>query len=265
MSRKIGTSTSFRISRDEAGLIRPGLLRLIIAHRHWQDRGASPVSPASFISIPGRRDEGEFSAEFHATVLHVAVVATNDFKAQSRRLRLDPIELAACILGVRATEMMVRHGHLEPCPSRYKVRCRRLLKKLEKLRKRAKRTYIRVHGQAAFAEASHRWRQYVRFARSYFLFCTCNRTLLPDPSGRILRKLMEDQWMEYLREELLERGGEIPPEPELRRLVKCALRVGRRFIRHNGRITTHKNQDVMHKRMVKYVVRHCPESKTSKL
>lgn len=48
--------------------------------------------------------------------------------------------------------MMARHGHLEPRPVRYKVRCRRLLKKLERLRKRAKRAYIRDHGQAAFAE-----------------------------------------------------------------------------------------------------------------
>jgi len=260
MSRKTGATTSFRLARDEARLIRPGLLRLIIAHRHWQDRGASLVSPASYISIPQLMDEGEFSQQCQATVFHVAVIATNSFKAQSRRLRLDSFELAAGILCVRVTEMMARHGHLEPRPSRYKVRCRHLLKKLERLRKRAKRAYIRVQGQRAFAEASHRWQEYVRFVRAFFLFCTCNRTLLPDASGRTLRRLMEDQWMEYSREELPARGREIPTEPELRGLVKRAVRVGRRFIRKCGRITAHDNQDLLHERMAKYVVRRCRKS-----
>lgn len=92
MPQRISSSTPFRIARDEARLIRPGLLRLIAAHRHWQDHRASLISPARSILIPGRVNEGEFSPECHATVLHVAVVATNNFKARSRRLRLDPFE-----------------------------------------------------------------------------------------------------------------------------------------------------------------------------
>ncbi len=208
MSSKRNITSPVRVTRDEAMLIRFGLLRLVIAHDRWQDRGAPPVSPRRNTTIPisGLRDEGAFSPDCQATVLRVAAVATSSFEAQSRRLRLGPIELAACILGVRATEMMARHGHLEPCPANYKVRCRRLIKKLERLRKRAKRTYIRVQGQEAFAEASHRWQQYVRFARAFFLFCTCNRRILPDPLGKRRRRLIHDQWIEYFREELPERG-----------------------------------------------------------
>lgn len=263
MPRRNKTSTRFRILREEARLVRPGLLRLIIAHHSWKESGAPSISPARSLSIavpiPARKDEGEFSAECQAIVLHVVAVATNHFNAQSRRLDLDPFELAACILGVRVTEMMARHGHLEPRPSNYKVRCQRLRKKLERLRKQAKRAYIRVHGQAAFADASHRWQQYVRFARSYFLFCTCNRTLLPDPSGRHLRKLREDEWMVYFREELPARGRKIPPENELRGLVKRAFRVGRRFIRQHGRITAHKHRNRLLGRMENYVIRRCPK------
>ena len=191
MLRLPDTTTPFRIIKDEAVLIRRGLVFLIAKHHHWKESGSSLYSPATLFSHRPLIDEAEFSAEYQATVLHVAVVATHSFKAQSRRLRLDPFDLAVCILGVRVTEMMVRHGHLEPRPVRYKVRCRRLLKKLERLRKRAKRAYIRVHGRGAFAEARHRWQQYVRFARSHFLFCTCNRTLLPDPAGKAYRKLIE--------------------------------------------------------------------------
>ncbi len=263
MPRKTSSRTPLRLARDEAKLIRPDLLRLVAAHRNWQDHGASPVSAARSISIPHLIDEGEFSAECQATVLHVAVVATHSFKAQSRRLRLDPFELAACILGVRATEMMARHGHLEPRPVRYQVRCHRLLKKLARFRKRAKRAYIRVHGKAAFADASHRWQQHVRFVRAFFLFCTCNRTILPDPAGRTYRKLIEDQWMKYFREELPARGRKIPSEPKLRGMVKRALRVGRRFIRRNGRITAHQNRDLARERMVMYVVRRCRKSQVS--
>lgn len=265
MPRETSTTTSFRLTRSEAELIRPGLLRLIISHRHWQDRGTPLISPASFHSLPHPADEGEFSAACQAIILHVAVVATNSFKAQSRRLHFDPFELAACILGVRATEMMARHGHLEPCPLKYKVRCRRLLKKLERFRKRAKRAYIMVHGGKAYAEASHCWQQYVRFVRTFFLFCTCNRTLLPDVGGRRLRRLIEDQWMQYFREELSFRGLEIPPQTELRGLVKRALRVGRRFIRQYGRITSHDHHDLLQERIVNYVVRRCRKTRTSKV
>lgn len=81
MPRKTSSSTPLRLARDEARLIRPGLLRLIAAHHNWQDHGASPVSPARSISIPRRVNEGEFSPPCQATILHVAVVATNKFKA----------------------------------------------------------------------------------------------------------------------------------------------------------------------------------------
>ena len=263
MPSKRNITTPFRITRDEDLLIRPGLRRLIIAHHRWKDRGASSVSPRrnSTLPISGLKDEGEFSPDCQATVLRVYEVATNSFNGQSRRLHLDAIELAACILGVRATEMMARHGHLEPCSSNYKARSQRLIKKLERLRKRAKRAYIRVHGESAFAEASYRWQQYVRFARSFFLFCTCNRMILPDPSGKRRRKLLQDQWIEYLRQELPARGLEVPPEPDLRGLVKRALRVGKRFIRQYGRMTAHKNHDTLQERMVSYVARRCAKSK----
>lgn len=263
MSEKTDTRTCFRISRDEAILIRRGLVCLVAKHHQWKEGGSPLYTPAVFFSHRPRIDEAEFSAECQATVLHVAVVTSNDFKAKSRRLRLDPIELAACILGVRVTEMLARHGHLKPSPPNYRVRSRRLIKKLERLRKRAKRAYIRVYGKEAFAEARHRWQQYVRFARSYFLFCTCNRTILRDQGGRNYRRLKEDQWIKYFHEELPVRGLDIPPEVKLRRLVKRALRVGRRFIRQHGRITAHKNRDLMQARMVNYVVRRCRNSQCS--
>lgn len=257
MSRKTGTSF-LRLTRNEASLIRPGLLRLVIAHRYWRNRGTSMSSPARFISIPGRRDEGEFSPRCQSTAFHVTVAATMSFYAQSRRLYLNAFELAACILGVRVTEMVARHGHLEPRPPKYKVRCRRLLKKLERLRKRAKCNYI--HGQEAFAEASHRWQQYLRFVRALFTFCTCNRTLSSDPAGRTQRKLIEDEWMKYFREELPARGLDIPPELELRKLVRRALRVGRRFICQCGRPVSHEHHDLLKERRVNCGVRRCRKS-----
>ena len=262
MSRE-NITTSFRISRDEAMLIRRGLVWLVAKHHRWKASGSALNSPAIFASHRPRIDEGEFSAECQATVLHVAVVTSNDFKAQSRRLRLDPIELAACIPGVRVTEMMPRHGHLKPCPSSYRVRSRRLLAKLERLLKRAKRAYIRVHGQRAFAHASHQWQQYVRFARAYFLFCTCHRTSFLRSGTKVRRRLIQDRWMEYFRHELPVRGLEIPPEPELRDLVRRPLRVGKRLIRYHGWKTAHDNPDPLQERMKNYVIRRCHRSKAS--
>ena len=80
-------------------------------------------------------------------VSRVIVAAT--FTGQSRRLRLDPLELAACALGARITEMQVRHGHVEAWLPDHKIASEKLLARLERLRKRAKRACIRARGHAA--------------------------------------------------------------------------------------------------------------------
>lgn len=137
MSRLTDTTTAFRITKDEAVLIRRSLVCLVAKHHHWEESGSPLYSPVTLFSHRSRIDEAEFSRECQANFLHVGVAPSNNFQAQSRRLHLNPIEIAACIVGVRVAEMLARHRHLKPSPPNYQVRGCRLLKKLERLRKRA--------------------------------------------------------------------------------------------------------------------------------
>jgi hypothetical protein len=210
-----------------------------VAERLW------PLSSNFYVSHPSCQ----------ATILHTAVAATNSFRAASRRLCLDAFEIAACMLGARVGEMVCRHGHFKPCPPKYKLLTDRLLTKLERLRKRGRRAYIRIYGEATFVEASHAWQQHVRFVRAFFLFCTCNRQW-PLAAG-VCRRLLQVEWISYFRDELSELGLEVPPEPELRNLVRRALRMGRRTIRGYGRTWAHENHDVLHERIRTFVVKRC--------
>ncbi|MFB3924267.1 MAG: hypothetical protein ACE145_21305 [Terriglobia bacterium] len=69
-------------------------------------------------------------------------------------------------MAVRVTTKLVRHRHIRSWLLNHGAAAGRLLRKLERIRKRAKRAFVRVHGQAAFAERSLRWRQFVRYARA---------------------------------------------------------------------------------------------------
>lgn len=257
MSEEFNTTSSFRLTRDEAMLIRPGLFRIVVAHRKWQDAGRDMIPPGSVTPLPAPKDAGRYCAQHQAIILHVAVIATNSFKVRSRRLRMNAFELAACILGVRATELMCRHGHLTPCPAGYKVRAQRLLKKLERLRKRAKRAYIRAHGPAAFAEASQKWHEYVRFVRRYFLYCTCNRIKKWVKGSRALRERLVNDWLIFFRKELAALDLKVPPDPRLRNLVRRALRSSRRALRVYGRSYFHDRPGVMQERIRLFVVNRC--------
>ncbi len=258
-------ATSLRITRDEAMLIRPGLFRIVIAHRKWKERGASLVPPAPLGPDPNQRNDGKYSAGYQMGILHAAVVATNSFKARSRRLRLDAFELPACILGVRATEMMCRHGHITPVPPQHTERTRRLLNKLERLRKRAKRAYIRAYGRVAFAQASLQWQQHVRFVRAFFLYCSCNRRPLVASEAKVRRRELVEKWVEFFQGELTELGLRVPPEAELRNLVKRAVRSGRRCFGSYGRRFVRDHPGFLEERIRRFVVDRCLKTLTSEV
>src|SRR5881397_981993 len=122
-------TTSLRLSRREAKLIRIGLFSISIGDDLWRARGSPSYSPSRMLFLPCRKDEGEYSAEYLATISRVIVSAT--FTGQSRRLRLDSFELAACILGLRVSETQVRHAHTQGWLRNHTAASKKLLSKLE--------------------------------------------------------------------------------------------------------------------------------------
>jgi hypothetical protein len=120
----------------------------------------------------------------------------------------------------------VRHGHFKTYVKDLARRSQRLIKKFEKYRKRAKQFFISEFGAECYQAKRSEWQAFVRWLRIHFCQCLC---LLRHKHPRItfLRKQVAT-FVEWTRAELQDRGDKIPPQPELRRLVRQALRYVRR-------------------------------------
>jgi len=68
---------------------------------------------------------------------------------------------------------------------------------------------------------------------------------------------MVASWVEKFRSELPAAGIGVPPEAELRDLVKRALRSGRRFIDYYGLKTARDHHDLLHERIWNFVADRC--------
>src|SRR2546422_4561991 len=125
-------TTSLRLSRREAKLIRIGLGGVINGDHVWKASGSPWYSSARMLFLPTRRiDEGAYDPEYLAIISRVIVATT--FTGQSRRLRLDPFELGASLFGARVSEMLINHRHTEVWLRGHKDATRRLVAKLERL------------------------------------------------------------------------------------------------------------------------------------
>ena len=130
MSRASSVTASFRLSRSEARLIRPGLRHIVTAHSEWEQRGKESCSPPSSTSPHNRKDEGEYNPLVLAIIARALEKTT--IASDTRRVHLDVFESSACVVGVRATQTMVRHGHMEPWLRNHSCAVQRLLSKTRK-------------------------------------------------------------------------------------------------------------------------------------
>ena len=135
-------------------------------------------------------------------------------------------EIAACALAVRIAVKCHRHGHVRLEIPRIEAAAKRLLRRLEAVRKRTKRAEIGRAGPHEYKRKSQEWRAFVRWLHVHIPNCSCfRRRRLP---LRYSRRATVDKLVAWAREELIDRKAEIPDERELRRLVRLALRYVRR-------------------------------------
>jgi hypothetical protein len=152
---------------------------------------------------------------------------------------------------VPANQPVPRHRHIEPWLANHACYVRRVLNKLERIRRQAKRAFLRDRGWDAFGAERQRWQAWLRFVRSDLLSAMGKRPLFG--SRRAIRKALLEECLETFRAELPAAGIEVPPERELRDLVKRALRSGRRYIRYYGRQTVRENPDLLQERLWNFV------------
>lgn len=236
--RRRGKCVRFRLSKLEVLLIRVGLGRIAASYEIVTRTGGLPHDHFPFrILRPRNFDLGEFDLVIMQTTVRVSSLI-DSIGDDGGRLRLDVFDLAACILAVRVSLKRVRHGHAQPCCDDQATATKNLIAKLERYRKRAKRAFIADWDVTAYRETHSRWKKYVRWVRVHFLYCGCGRPRFPNSRRRY--QLMLKEWMAIAREGLQFRGRPVPPDIELKRIVRLALADCRR-----GR-TGFRPQDILH-------------------
>jgi len=250
-------TTSFRIQASEARLISIGLRAILKRHDLYSAGFLRALS--RIITVAERRfDRGEFTSD-HFVIVSRVIDKTSVLNAASRRIRLDPIEIACCLFGVRTAGMLLRHGHLQAWRPGLPLAIRRLVRKLEIRRKRAKRAYIEVYSPQAFAEESRRWRRFVRWVRFHLLYCPCGRTLASGSRRhrRGIRELLIRDWIELIRTDFPDSGLVASGESVLRDLILRAFRSAARVRRRIGYPTIVRNPDFVRQRVYQFIARRC--------
>ena len=204
--------------------------RLILAGFNWIAANYQTAKSGHFTTSlkkvwQARFDPGTFRQEFMDSLL--ALRTNLSSLGAGGRLRANTsYEIAACSLAVRIAIKRHRHGHTLLDIPRIEAAAKRLLRRLEVVRKRAKRAEIGQAGPEEYKRQSQDWRAFVQWVRVHVPSCSCVWRRRPAPAFR--RRGIVDTLVAWTREELKDRKAEIPDDKELRRLVKLPLRYVRR-------------------------------------
>jgi len=211
-----------RLSPTNAEISVLGLGWIVAVHHAWSTKGVMPYARWELRFDAGRFDRGVYSGELMQMLLALADAVMKIRSSGGRLYDMDPFQLAAMILGVRVAAQRVQHGHVETTVGNFDRRAKRLTAWLEKLRKRSKRAFIRLRGSNDYELQERQWLRFVRWLRVHFLDCDCMRRRRRHISRR--RRIIIDQLCVLAKAELIDRGDTIPADPELRQLVRLALR-----------------------------------------
>lgn len=214
-----------RLSGTQVQLILPGLAHLINAH---DVRGVfgqvAEHDPELRWPRPGydggQYDDGAmaFLIDAHRALLRLG--------PSGGRLRLHHFQIAALAFAARITARRLRHGHLAPWRPDWSSAHARLLRRLEVLAKRSRRSYLKAGGQQAYDAAHARWLRHLRWVRTHLLHCGCGKP--PCGGMRKYHQRVVSTCADRLRAGLIKRACCPPDDPQLRRLVRRALAAIRR-------------------------------------
>jgi hypothetical protein len=141
------------------------------------------------------------------------------------RLRLDFIQLSACILGVRIgkdyEKIRLRRSH-----SREQKRAlQRTISTLERELKRARRAYAAEMGEPNYQQMRGTWSGHLRWVRMNLVYF---RPIRVKTQHRLVQRMLIDYCCERAKVGLAKRRLAAPGERDMRRLVRLAVRYIRR-------------------------------------
>jgi len=174
-------------------------------------------------------DKGVFDQQLADRVLALrAEVST--LTAGGRLRASSSAEFAACALAVRVAVTRHNHGHRLLEMTEVENSSVRLLRRIETVRKRAKRAEVRQLAEDGYKEAARTWREFSTWLRVHLLDCQCKRKRRAPPFR--YRRVLVHQFAQLAWNELTDRRHKIPDDRELRRLVRLSIRYVRRGRSH---------------------------------
>src|SRR5271169_1600065 len=174
---------------------------------------------------PRRHDPGVFNQDLMDGVL--ALHAKSSSLAPNGRIRFgDSRQVAACALAVRVAVRRHKHGHTHIEITRIDFAAKRLLRRLETVRKRAKRADLQRFGPMDYRQRAQDWQRFLQWLRVHLLNCGCGRRRWVTQPKRW--RAIVDTLVTWVRAELINSKQRLPDEPELRRLIRLALCYARR-------------------------------------
>jgi hypothetical protein len=223
-----------RLTLQQRAFIWPGLNLMTLGYITHRETGSARYSypfrvhPLEIRPRPGE-DPGTFGDQIMQAIMDLWAKLKG--KKQKRvRLRLTFIGLSACILAVRVGREHERrlqkkkHTFLE---NRAAVA---VIASLERELKRARRAYAAEAGEPAYKAMRALWFAHLRWTRMHLVYFRPQRV---KTQLRRVQRMLIDEGCERAKAGLINKNFEPPPEKELRRLVRLAVRYIRR-----GRLST---------------------------
>jgi len=217
---------NFRLTAIQAQLLYVGLRPIWVSYYNHKQNGSLLNAHPDHLNLSFRNRRGKYSSAFMQKIVRLWHVVGPMKDSGGRIYKLDYVDVSVCILAIRIASQQIRHGHLQRWSNRLDRSSRYLLRKLEAVQRSLKRDICAAQGHAAFRDLSLQWRQFVRWLRLHFLFCSCMRRL-PNPVYR-MRVKFAATFCEWTSAELVARSEPVPSDHDLRKLVRRHLRNVRR-------------------------------------
>jgi hypothetical protein len=219
-------SVRLRFSALQVGLILPALRLIVDADSEWQANRGLVRAGRDYRFYETRLDTTSYSPggvkPFYEALNKLSALARS-----GGRVRLSCYQLAACMVAARHVRVLIRHGHLKPWLKNHEQYTDRLLNKLDRYRRRARRLFEKCLGLEAYRDAGNTWAYLLGWIHTNYLWCGCN---LAKRSSflRTWHRSVVDRCVELAADGLLRKSRCPPPEEQLRRMVRSALRSARR-------------------------------------
>ena len=209
-------SYALRLTKLQTELLIPALRQVYISHINYEKNGYSPDSHPEADRSCKPHLYGASDPEHIKVFLNLWDRVRSIRENGGRIYGLDAFGLAACIFAVRITMRKIRHGHHEAWSPRLDRAADHLVARLERERKRLKRSMIAESGKAVYEKQAQRWTSFIRFLHFNYVYCRCSYRRRNNLYRT--RCMTINQFVQWTEEELRSRNEVVPPN--LRQLVR---------------------------------------------